>query len=161
MTSITYDDIFELFLGQVTDYKIANMNMSDAYAIMTGYLHNVVRQAYVRRLFSSLTLDDEIQVLKFEMKLPTTEGADDDENTAIDTDFVKGMVSDGMVLEWVTPQVNKTTNLTQMFAGKEQKFYAQSAHLSELQALKEEIYLKFRREIRDRGVITNGYLYDS
>lgn len=161
MTSIKYDDIFELFLGQITDYKIAEMNMSDAYELMTGYLHNVIRQAYVRRLFSTCQMDDDIQTLTYELKLPTTEGSDDTENTSIDEDFVKGMLSDGMVLEWVTPQVNKITNITQMFAGKEQKFYAQSSHLSELQALKENIYLKFRREIRDRGVITNEYLYNS
>lgn len=161
MASINYDDIFELFLGQITDYEIAGMNMSEAYEVMTGYLHGVVRQAYVRRLFSTCQLDDEIQSLTYVMKLPTTEGSDSDENASIDEDFVKGMLADGMVLEWVTPIVNRTTNLNQMFAGKEQKFYSQSTQLDELQSLRENVYLKFRREIRDRGVISNGYLYDN
>lgn len=150
MTSISYEDIFSYFLGYVTDYELASLTMSDAYALMTEQLHKAVAQSYIRRLFKSLVLDDEIHTLTYEMNY------DVDENS--DLDFVILILSKQMVAEWLAPQVRSKVNLSQFFGGKEQQFFSQSQHLSQLRGMLEDTQLEVRKMIRDRGYIYNSYL---
>lgn len=75
-----------------------------------------------------------------------------------DFGFVVEIISMGMVVEWLEPQVNSVLNTLQMFSGKEEKFYSQSNHLSELRGLLKDAQLKQRKLIRDRGYISNTYL---
>lgn len=150
--TLEYDDIFSYFLGNVSDYQIASLNMNEAYELMVEYLEKTVAQPYIRRLFSSVLLDTDIHTLVFEMNYVVEESAD--------KDFVKSVLAKGMVVEWLRPQVRNRLNNAQMFAGKEQKFYSQSQHLSELRALLEDTDIEVRRLIRDRGYINNSYLED-
>ncbi len=150
MTSISYDDVFDKFIGNVTDIELTSLNESDAYALMGEYLHKSVSEPYVRRLFSSIALDDEVQTLTFEMKLETEESAD--------TDFVTSALAKWMVYEWLRNQVRSKVNTMQMFAGKEQKFYSQSNHVAELRGLMDDTYKECRGFIMDRGWINNSYL---
>lgn len=150
MTSIDYDVIFENFLGNVTDYDFANLSMSESFSLMTEYLHKALAEAYLRRIFSSITLDDEGQTLSFEMAHVVDEDAD--------TEFVINAIAKWMVYEWLHREV-KSKNLTgQFLGGKEQKFFSQSAHLSELRALMDDSYKEARFFIQDRGYISNSYL---
>ena len=150
--TLEYDDIFSYFLGNVSDYQIASLNMNEAYELMVEYLEKTVAQPYIRRLFSSVLLDTDIHTLVFEMNYVVEESAD--------RDFVRSVLAKGMVVEWLRPQVRNRLNNAQMFAGKEQKFYSQSQHLSELRALLEDTDIEVRRLIRDRGYINNSYLED-
>ena len=150
MASLSYDEIFSDFLGSVTDYELASIDIDDMYGLMTEYLHKTLSLSYVRRLFSSLNLDDTIQEMSFEV----VNSVDD----AADLDFIKYILSKGMVVEWLKPQVRSKLNIAQFFGGKEQKFYAQSNHLSELRGLLEDTQLEMRKAIRDRGYIYNPYL---
>jgi len=150
MASLSYDEIFSDFLGSVTDYGLASIDIDDMYGLMTEYLHKTLSLSYVRRLFSSISLDDTVQEFSFAV----INAVDDD----ADVDFVKSILSKGMVVEWLKPQVRSKLNIAQMFGGKEQKFYAQSNHLSELRGLLEDTKLEMRKEIRDRGYIYNLYL---
>jgi len=150
MASLSYDEIFSDFLGSVTDYGLASIDIDDMYGLMTEYLHKTLSLSYVRRLFSSISLDDTVQEFSFTV----INTVDDD----ADVDFVKSILSKGMVVEWLKPQVRSKLNIAQMFGGKEQKFYAQSNHLSELRGLLEDTKLEMRKEIRDRGYIYNPYL---
>ena len=150
MASLSYDEIFSDFLGSVTDYGLASIDIDDMYGLMTEYLHKTLSLSYVRRLFSSISLDDTVQEFSFAV----INAVDDD----ADVDFVKSILSKGMVVEWLKPQVRSKLNIAQMFGGKEQKFYAQSNHLSELRGLLEDTKLEMRKEIRDRGYIYNPYL---
>ena len=153
MTSIQYDRIFNNFLGNVADYEFATFSPSEANEEMTEWLHKALARPYVRRLFSSLSLDDMVQMLSFEM----AHSVDDD----TDIEFVITVLAKQMVYEWVSPMVNSTTNIMQAFMGKEQKFYAQANHLSELRGIKEDALSEVRRLIRDRGYIWNSYLEGS
>ena len=150
MTSLSYDEIFSDFLGSVTDYGLASIDIDDMYGSMTEYLHKTLSLSYIRRLFSSINLDDTIQKINFEV----ANKVDDD----ADIDFIKYILSKGMVVEWLKPQVRSKLNIAQMFGGKEQKFYAQSTHLSELRGLLEDTQLELRKAVRDRGYIYNPYL---
>lgn len=152
MTSIKYTEIFSLFLGEVTDYKIYGLNVTDAYALMSEYLQKAVSDTYVRKLFSSIRTSQETQLLHFEMKDP------DQNNESADVEFVKLLLSKAMVLYWLKPQVNSRVNTDQFFGGKEQKFYAQSNHTASVKSLYSDQFTEVRKMIRDRGYLINSYL---
>ena len=150
MASLSYDEIFSDFLGSVTDYDLASIDIDDMYGLMTEYLHKALSQSYVRRLFTTINFDDVVQNLSFEMN----NGVDD----TADLDFVKYILSKGMVVEWLKPQVRSKVNIAQFFGGKEEKWFSQAQHLSELRGLLEDTQLEMRKAIRDRGYIYNPYL---
>lgn len=150
--TLEYDDIFSYFLGEISDYQIASMNMNDAYELMVEYLEKTVSQPYIRRLFSSISLSNDVHIIDFEMSYVVEETAD--------IDFIRIVLSKGMVVEWLKPQVRNKLSTAQMFAGKEQKFFSQSQHLSELRGLLDDTQIEVRKIIRDRGYIDNSYLED-
>lgn len=150
MASLNYDDIFSLFLGNIDDPNLANMEESDAYELMMEYLHKAISPVYVRRLFSSVSLDDDIHTLTYTM----SKSVDDDS----DSDFVKTMLAKSMTVQWVTPQVQSMVNLAQMFTGSEQKFYSQATHLSETRAVKSDMEKDLQSYILNRGYTYNKYL---
>ena len=150
MASLSYDEIFSDFLGSVTDYGLASIDIDDMYGLMTEYLHKTLSLSYVRRLLSSVSLDDTIQEITFEVAYPVDDTAD--------IDFIKYILSKGMVIEWLKPQVRSRLNIAQFFGGKEQKYYSQAQHISELRGLLEDTKLEMRKAIRDRGYIYNPYL---
>ena len=113
MTSLSYDEVFDDFLGRVADYDFPTMDESTANYLMSEYLQKVVARPYIRRLFSSINADKEIHLIQFEV----TEKVDDD----ADMEFVKTILSKGMVIEWLEPQVRNKVNISQFFGGKEQK----------------------------------------
>lgn len=150
MTSLKYDDIFSSFLGDITDYDLVNLSITDATELMTEYLHKAVAETYVKRLFSSVELADDVQTMTFEMKRVS------DEN--LDKEFVTHMLGKWMTYEWIHKQVRSVLNTAQFFGGAEQKWFAQANHLSQLKELQEQIYSEARNFIRDKGYIENSYL---
>jgi hypothetical protein len=150
MISLDYEEIFSSFLGSVTDYNLASLDSTEAYEIMKEYLHKTLATRYVNRLFSSMKLDDDVQLFSFEMKYPI------DENT--DREFVINALAKWMAYEWSQNKVSSTTLVMQLLAGKEQKFYAQSNQLTANAALKEKLYDEAYGYIMRRGYIDNKYL---
>lgn len=150
MTSIDYNEIFESFLGNITEYEFNNLSLSESYALMTEYLQKAVASSYVRHIFSSITLDDEIHQLQYEMDYVVDEESDNR--------FVITVLAKQMVYEWIHPQVRSVNLTQQFFGGKEQQFFAQQSHLNQLRSLEEDTMLEVRRMIRDRGYISNTYL---
>ena len=150
MTSLSYDEVFDDFLGRVADYDFSKMDESTANYLMSEYLQKVLSRSYIRRLFNSISYDKEIHIIEFEI--------DNQVDDEADLEFVKTILSKGMVVEWLEPQVRNKVNISQFFGGKEQKYYSQSNHIAELRALLEDTERDLRREIRDRGYIYNPYL---
>lgn len=150
MASIDYSDIFNSFLGNVNDIKLTSLTISDAYSILTEYLHKSVFDPYVNRLFSSVSLDDEIQSLSYEMSYITG-----DDN---DREFVINAIALWMVYRWWDQRVSSELLTAQFFGGKEQRWFSQQQHLVALQASKDAAYKQARDFIRDRGFVKNTYL---
>ena len=151
MAIVSYEKIYSQFLSKITDYNLITSNEQDVYEMLRDFLHAATAKPYVAKLFSSFVLDDEIIELSQTLKHVINE-ADED------ISFVVDVISLGMVAEWLEPQVNSVLNTLQMFSGKEEKFYSQSNHLSELKDLLRQTELKQRKLIRDRGYISNNYL---
>lgn len=149
MASVKYETIFSLFLGSITDYKLASLNDEDANTVMTEYFHKALAASYLSRIFSTRSTDDDNQVFTYELKYKT----DNDE-----TDFVCNAIAKWMVYEWLHNQVRSVVNTSQFFGGSEQKYYSQAAHISELRALQDDAYKEARSFVMDRGWINNSYL---
>lgn len=153
MTSISYDDIFSQFLGNINDYQLSSLIASDSYVLMVEELHKALSKPYLRRLFSQSELDDEIQTFSFDMEYAV--------DSSSDIDFVINVLSNAMVVEWLNPMVNKTSLLHQhITSSKESNFYSQASHLKELKSLRDDTRIEIRKMIRDRGYIWNSYLGD-
>ena len=150
MASITYNQIFSNFLGRIKDYALMSLDEDDAVVQMTEWLHKALAKSYIRRVFSSLTIDDDTQTIEFTMKTSTS-----DEEDSL---FIEDVIAKSMVVEWLDPQLKRTSTLAQMFGGKEQKFYSQAAHLEELRNLYEDSRIEVRKMLRDRGYVYNPYL---
>lgn len=150
MPSLSYDEIFSNFLGNITDPVLAGQDENLANEIMVECLHKSISAVYVRRLFSSITADDEIQKLTFTMKKAVEESADNA--------FVSTMLGKAMAVQWITPQVQSKANIAQMFTGSTKRFFSQQAHLSELRALKADMEKELQSYILTRGSFYNGYV---
>lgn len=150
MAVISYNEIVSCFLPKVEEYDFLRMSVDDFNDFFTRWLHGAVSKPYVRKLFSSLTLDDEIMQLDYEMNYSI-----DDES---DKDFILEVLALGAGIQWITPKINSSINIQQVYASKEEKYYSQAQHLSELRALKKDWVKEQRGMIRDRGYIWNTYL---
>lgn len=153
MTSLNYAEIYSRFFTKVEAYDLFDPNMENssmARELMCSWLHSAINYPYIRRLFSSCTMDDDGGALEFEMTYVIDE--------AYDTEFVTEVLANGMVLGWVSPKVDSITAITQAFTESDTKFYSQAQHLSELRAVREEAETRIRRLIRDRGYLNNQYL---
>ena len=150
MASIAYNDIFDSFLGEITDYDLATLSESDADQMMTEYLHKAIYNMHIYALFSSVSLDDDTHTITYEMAFKWNESADDG--------FLKNVLGKAMAYEWVSPKVNSITNLHQFYGGKEQKFYAQSNQLAQLIELKNQLNIDIRALIENRSLLKNAYL---
>lgn len=143
MTS-KYEDIYSKFLAKITDYEFLTITDQEAYDNMGEWLRETYSRPKVRKLFSSIKLDNEIMTLEYELN----RSIDDD----YDQYFVEQMMASGMVVAWVKPKLQKSTLLNQMFAGKEQQFFSQSSHMDKLQQLYEKCESELDKTyIRDHG----------
>ena len=111
--TLPYETIFSRIRGRISDPKELSLDENDLLEIYTERLSNVISNPRVRRLFSSLTLDDEIQQLDFTLNNSVDETAD--------MNFVIGILVLGMTIEWLQPQVDSIMHTSVMIGGKEEK----------------------------------------
>lgn len=152
MTS-SYNEIYSRFLIKVRDYEFAGLPEPTATEEMLDWLRSSLSQPYIFRIFdnTTFTADDEIAVLTYTLT--------DSVNEYQDKNFVEELLAYQMVVEWISPKLRSTTLLNQMITNsKEQKFYSQSAHITELRGIYEDAENKVRSMLRDRGYIYNSYL---
>lgn len=150
MASLNYEDVFNQFLGEVTDHDLLSLNDSDASELMTGWLHKSVAEPLIRKMFSSFSIDDDIQEISYEMNYATDEQSDEL--------FVKEVLAKQMAYVWANTQLMSDVNSKQMFGGKETRYFSQSAHIVALQSMKTEAMNDVRRMIGDYSISNNGYL---
>ena len=111
--TLSYSTLFSRVLNKINDPKELSLDENDLLEIYTERLHSVVGKPRVRRLFSSISLDDEIQEMTF-----TLNNSVDEES---DKDFVLEILSLGMAIEWLQPQVDSVIHTSVMIGGKEEK----------------------------------------
>lgn len=150
MTSLNYNEVFSIFYSRVEAYDFLSLKIDEVNEFLCSWIRSVISKPYIRRLFTSISIDDEIQVLSYELKYSVDEDSD--------RYFVTEILGLGMAIQWLEPKINSTMNIAQMFGSKEEKFFSQSQHLKELRDLKESLHREQRSMIRDRGYAWNSYL---
>lgn len=168
MTS-EYSSIYSRFYLRITDYKFAELEEGVAKEMMNGWIRSALSKPNIRRLFSSISikereLDEDPNTeetdgsgdtspeyyIEYDMAFPTDDGADQD--------FIEEVIALGMVVEWLTPQVNSVLNTMQYITNSDAKFYSQANHLNELQALLKKNQSDLRKMIGNKGYISNSYI---
>ena len=145
---MTYDRIFSSFYPLVTDKDFFNLPENYAYELMSGWLHSAVSVPYIRKIFNTITLDDEVMECEYKLKNPIDEDSDND--------FVLNVLSQYMVIQWLKPKVDSQMNIARMIGGKEEK-NLQANYKPSMERLK-DLELNLRKFIRDYGTENNSYL---
>lgn len=145
---LSYSTLFSRVLNKINDPKELQLNTDDLLSIYTERLHSVVGKPRVRRLFSTLSLDDEIQEMTFALNNSVDEDSD--------TDFVLEILSLGMAIEWLQPQVDSVIHTSVMIGGKEEKSLLNNHKdmITRLDSMKKEQ----NKMIRDYGYMYNLYI---
>lgn len=115
-----YETIYVQFSQKITDYKLASLSDLDLKATLHGWLISAIP--------------------KFPKCIHSLKDRDDT-SMQFNTDLVDEeieILACLMVHEWLQPQINSIVNILQFFGGKEEKFFAQSQHLSELRGLRKD-----------------------
>ena len=148
---LSYSTLFSRVFNKINDPKELSLDKNDLLEIYTERLHSVVGKPRVRRLFSSLSLDDEIQEMTF-----TLNNSVDEES---DKDFVLEILSLGMAIEWLQPQVDSVIHTSVMIGGKEEKKLLDNHKnmIDRLDSMKKEQ----NKMIRDYGYMYNSYIKES
>lgn len=135
----TVKEIFDNFSNKITDYKILELEDEDVHTMCLMWLKSAI--AHQKKIDHDFTIDESIE--EFVEELNDTE---------------KELLSLGMVIEWLRPQIYSTDLTSQFIAGKEEKFYAQSTHLNALKDLLKETRLEKNRLAKGYGYRNNRYL---
>lgn len=145
---LSYSTLFSRVLNKINDPKELSLDENDLLEIYTERLHSVVGKPRVRRLFSTLSLDDEIQEMTFTLNNSVDEDSD--------TDFVLEVLSLGMAIEWLQPQVDSVIHTSVMIGGKEEKKLLDNHKnmIDRLDSMKKEQ----NKMIRDYGYMYNSYI---
>ena len=137
-----YEEIYSLFYTKQTDPTFFNnYTQEEAYEMMGLWLHSIVAMPHVRKCFSSISLDDDVMELAYELVNP------EDENS--DAYFVKDIFAQGLVICWMQQKIDKNTSLATVVTGKEEHTILNN-YKNNMARLK-ELKLQLKKTIRDRG----------
>ena len=148
---LSYSTLFSRVLNKINDPKELSLDESDLLEIYTERLHSVVGKPRVRRLFSSISLDDEIQEMTFILNNSVDEESD--------KDFVLEILSLGMAIEWLQPQVDSVVHTSVMIGGKKEKKLLDN-HKNMIERL-DNMKKEQNKMIRDYGYMYNSYIKES
>jgi hypothetical protein len=145
---LSYETIFSRVRGKIYDPKELSLEEDLLNEIYVERLHTVIGNPRVRRLFSSIILDDSIQQITYELENSVDEFSDDE--------FVADIFTLGMVIEWLQPRVDSVLYTAPMIGGKEEKkiLDGHSNMINRLDSMKTEL----NRRIRDYGYMYNSYV---
>lgn len=145
---LSYSKLFSRVLNKINDPKELSLDESDLLEIYTERLHASIGKPRVRRLFSSIELDDELQEMQFTLNHSVDEESDED--------FVLEILSLGITIEWLQPQVDSILHTSVMIGGKEEKKILDNHKnmIDRLDSMKKEQ----NKMIRDYGYMYNSYI---
>ena len=145
---LSYETVFSRAIGRINDPKELSLDISDLNEIYTERLHNVISNPRVRRMFSSISFEDDVQKITFELNNSVDKTAD--------MDFVIGILILGMTIEWLQPQVDSIMHTSVMIGGKEEKKLLDNHKnmIDRLDSIKKELH----NRICDYGYMYNSYI---
>lgn len=142
-----YEVIYNRFLSRAKDKKLASLSNRDYSEIMSDYLHNSLGNPFVRRIFESVAFDDDAEEFTYTLKTPMDSASDDE--------FVVGVLSQAMVIEWMKNNLDADLYLAMAIGGKEEKVLKNDLKVNHarIDYLKKEL----QRYIRNHGYYNGSY----
>lgn len=136
----SYEEIYNLAANKITDPEIALLLPEDIEELFHGYLISAIHK--FRKCKNDLSnRDDELRQFNVDL-----------------LDVEKEILAILVVREWLQPQLYSALLTKQVFSDKEQKYYSQSSHLSELRALDETLKIDAQKLSRDYTYVNSEYL---
>lgn len=136
----SYEEIYNLAANKITDPEIALLLPEDIEELFYGYLISAIPK--FRKCKNDLSnRDDELRQFNVDL-----------------LDVEKEILAILVVREWLQPQLYSSLLTKQVFSDKEQKYYSQSSHLSELRALDETLKIDAQKLSRDYTYGNSEYL---
>ena len=151
MLSVTYDACFSRFLAQVQAYDLVVIEEVEARQKLNEWLISIKSNPRVRKLFTSLSFDKNIETIFFELKNTLK----DDES---DIDFTTEVFGLGVAWKWSSEKYRSLLNTAQYFGSGEKKMYSQANHMDQLNVMQKESRHDFYGQIRDHGSYNNSYV---
>ncbi len=131
-----YEKIYDSFSQKITDFNLVEVDDYSLEKMLNSWLNTAIVKT--RKCQHDLSQrDEELQIFKEDL-----------------SDLEIELLAMGMLDAWVSQYLNSTENVLQFIGGKEEKFYAQSSHISELRAIKDE-------NLREMNRLHNYYTYTS
>lgn len=134
-----YSTLYEKCLSKIEDPQLAMLDDEDLENTLHGWMVSAI--AKHRKCTNDLSdRDEKLKQFNFDL-----------------TDLELEILSILMCREWVSGQLNSVVNTLQVFSGKETKYYSQSSHLAELQALDDKWKFEAQHLSRDYTYADNEY----
>lgn len=136
----TYEELYNRALAKLDDPTLMVLPEEDLEEMLHGYLESSI--AKFRKCENDLEdRDEELKAFNCDLAL-----------------IEKEILAIMMVREWIGQRLYSVTNVMQVFGGKEEKFYSQSAHVAELRELDERLQVEAQKLSRDYTYQHNPYV---
>ena len=135
MTS--YEQIYNRFLSCTTDFNLAELDDYTLNEMLKSWLHSAIVKT---RTSTDLSRNDEDEVFENDL-----------------TDLDVELLAMGMTIAWLDQTLNSTELTLMMLGGKEEKFYSQSQHISELRALRADTLREMQQLYTYDTYLNNDY----
>ena len=135
-----YEKIYNRFLSRTTDFNLAELDDYTLNNMLKSWLHSAIIKA---RTSTNLSHNDENEVFVNEL-----------------SDLDVELLAMGMTLAWLDQTLNSTELTLMMLGGKEEKFYSQSAHISELRNLRADT-LREMQQLYTYDTYNNNDFFDN
>lgn len=129
-----YEKIYNRFSQKITDFNLAEIDDYSLDEMLLSWLNSSIVNVRKREHNLSLRNDDDQE---FQEDL---------------SDLEIEMLALGMKLAWIDQYLNSTENVLQFIGGKEEKYYSQANHISEIRELRKDT-------LREMNSLHNYYTY--
>lgn len=138
-----YEKIYDRFSQKITDFNLAEVDDYSLDKMLLGWLNSSI--VNVRKREHNLSLrDDEMQEFQEDL-----------------SDLEIELLALGMKLAWIDQYLNSTELVLQFVGGKEEKYYSQSAHISELRELRKDTLREMNSLHNYDTYANNSYFNDN
>ena len=136
-----YSTLYDRALAQITDPLLAQLPEADLETMLHDWLMDAIVEPVIGE-YDFSDRDEESKCFNFDI-----------------SDRDQKILSIHMVRGWLAPQIRSVTLTSQVYSGKETKFFAQSQQLAEMRALDEQLR-KDADLLFCRGTYLNNEYFD-
>lgn len=135
--SVSYDQFTNEFLSKITEFEFIHLTEDDRVSIVDGFMKRAISEFRKNCKYDlSSTKDDENR--EFHVDIPD-----------YDLDEITNIVSEGMVVQWLKPYVNRQENLENAISTRDYSLYSPAELLRRIADVYQTTKKSYRQMIRD------------